>query len=56
MEQYLRWRFNSDPYVRGKYGRYCDEWLKGITDDQMAYYRLERERLTQKGIYKELNQ
>ena len=54
MEEYLRWRFNSDPYVMGKYGQYCDEWLKGITEDQMAYFRLERERLTQRGIYKGL--
>lgn len=54
MEKYLRWRFNSDPYVRNKYGRYCDEWLKGVTEDQMAYFKEERNRLTQRGIYKEL--
>ena len=54
MEKYLRWRFNSDPYVRNKYGRYCDEWLKGVTEGQMAYFKEEKNRLTQKGIYKEL--
>lgn len=52
MEQYLRWRFNCDSYVRNKYGRYFNEWFKGLTEEQMAYFRLERERLTQMGIYK----
>ena len=53
MEKYLRWRFMSDPYVRNKYGQYCEEWLKGVTEEQLAYYRVERERLTLMGIYKE---
>ncbi len=53
MEKYLRWRFTNDRYVKNKYGHYCDEWLKGITEDQMAYFKLERERLTLMGIYKE---
>lgn len=51
MEKYLRWRFMSDPYVRNKYGRYCEEWIKGLTEEQLAYFRVERERLTQMGIY-----
>lgn len=53
MEKYLIWRFMSDPYVRNKYGRFCTEWIKGVTEEQLAYFRLERERLTQMGIYKE---
>lgn len=43
----------SDPYVRNKYGRFCTEWIKGVTEEQLAYFRIERERLTQMGIYKE---
>jgi hypothetical protein len=53
MEKYLIWRFMSDPYVRNKYGRYCMDWIKGVTEEQLAYFRIERERLTQMGIYKE---
>lgn len=53
MEKYLRWRFMSDSYIRGKYGRYFDEWVKNITEEQMSYFRIERERLTLRGIYKE---
>jgi hypothetical protein len=53
MEKYLRWRFMSDPYVKGKYGRYCEDWIKNVTEDQLAYFRKERERLTLRGIYKE---
>lgn len=51
MEKYLRWRFTFR--VPTLYARYFDEWLKGVTEEQMAYFRLERERLTQMGIYKE---
>jgi hypothetical protein len=53
MEKYLRWRFMSEPYIRNKYGRYCEEWIKNVTEDQLAYFREERERLTLRGIYKE---
>jgi hypothetical protein len=53
MEKYLRWRFMCDPYVRNKYGQYCEEWLKGVTEEQLAYFREERERLVKMGIYKE---
>lgn len=53
MGKYLIWRFNSDPYVRNRYGMYCDEWINGITDEQMYYFRLEKERLTRMGIYKD---
>ena len=30
-----------------------DEWVKNITEEQMNYFRIERERLTLRGIYKE---
>lgn len=53
MEKYLRWRFNSDSYIKNKYGKYYDEWLKGITNEQMEYFKKERERLTLMGIYKD---
>ena len=43
----------TDPYVRGKYGRYCEEWMKNLTEDQLSYFRIEKERLTLRGIYKE---
>ena len=53
MEKYLIWRFMSDPYVRNKYGKYCTEWIKNVTEEQLAYFREERNRLTRMGIYKE---
>ena len=52
MEKYLIWRFMSDSYVRNKYGKYCLEWVKGVTDEQIAYFEKEKERLTLMGIYK----
>ena len=53
MDKYLRWRFMNDSYVRNKYGRYCEEWIKGVAEEQLEYFRVERERLTLMGIYKE---
>ena len=53
MEKYLIWRFMGDSYIRNKYGRYCTEWIKNVTEEQLAYFRVERERLTLMGIYKE---
>jgi hypothetical protein len=51
MEKYLKWRFMNDSYIRGKYGKYCDDWINNLTEEQLTYFKIEKERLTQRGIY-----
>lgn len=49
MKDYLRWRFCS--HLQTKYIKYFDEWVTGITSQQMAYFEKERERLINQGVY-----
>lgn len=36
-----RFRRNNHP----KYHKYCDEWIKGVTADQLRYFMQERQRI-----------
>ena len=49
MKDYLRWRFCSR--VPSRYIKYFDEWITGVTNEQMAYFEKERERLINQGVY-----
>ena len=51
MEKYLIWRFIKNNNKR--YWDYCLHWIKNLNEEQLAYFKLERERLTLMGIYKE---
>ena len=49
MEKYLIWRFLRNN--RNAYHKYCMDWIHNLTDEQLAYFSEEKERLTQRGIY-----
>lgn len=43
MKAYLFQRFIKNNH--SKYAKYVHEWIKGLTQDQLAYFKLEKERL-----------
>ena len=43
MKQYLMRRFLFNNH--NKYRKYADEWINGLTANQIAYFVLEKERL-----------
>ena len=47
---YLKWRFCQK--LQTKYVMYFDEWVANVTEEQMAYFKEEMNRLSQRGIYK----
>ena len=47
---YLKWRFTDK--LQTKYKMLFDEWASGVTEEQMAYYREEMQRLVSRGIYR----
>jgi len=49
LEKYLRWRFKMNNHA--KYQRCMDEWLSGVTDQQLWYFRQEMNRLIERGQY-----
>ena len=51
MKEYLINRFLKNNH--NKYSKYVIEWLNNITEDQMAYFILEKERLNN---YESINQ
>lgn len=49
---YLQWRFLRDCFPR--YRQYCAEWIANVTNEQIAYFLEEMNRLELKGEYKGL--
>lgn len=43
MGDYLRERFRRNNHT--KYHKYCDEWMLGVTADQLRYFIEERRRI-----------
>lgn len=43
MGAYLSERFRRNNHP--KYHKYCDEWIKGVTADQLRYFMQERQRI-----------
>ena len=43
MGDYLRERFRRNNHT--KYHKYCDEWMLGVTVDQLRYFIEERRRI-----------
>ena len=43
MGDYLRERFRRNNHT--KYHKYCDEWMRGVTADQLRYFIEERRRI-----------
>lgn len=43
VNEYLIYRFCSNNH--NKYKHYCNEWIKNITETQLDYFILEKERL-----------
>ena len=48
MKEYLIKRFIRNNH--NKYAKYVNEWISGLTDDQIAYFKLEKERLNEDNI------
>ena len=51
MRDYLLWRFTA--HLPTKYKILFDEWMSGITEEQMYYFRREKERVIKNGLYRE---
>ena len=51
MKDYLIKRFFI--YFHKKYHKYVEEWIRNLTEDQIAYFILEKERVN---IYESINQ
>lgn len=45
MKAYLVQRFLRNNH--SKYAKYVNEWVGNLTEDQLAYFKLEKERLHQ---------
>lgn len=43
MEEYLIKRFIRNNHR--KYHKYVNEWISNLTEDQLAYFKLEKERI-----------
>ena len=43
MKEYLKWRFCD--HLQNKYRMYFEEWFENITEEQMMYFKEEKERL-----------
>lgn len=35
-----------------RYRQYCQQWINNLTEEQIAYFKEEKKRLTNRGIYK----
>lgn len=53
MKEYLIQRFLKNNHK--KYHKYVTEWLEVLTDDQIAYFALEKQRLHEKDIIESNN-
>lgn len=49
LERYLLFRFKANN--RNAYHRYYDEWLSGVTDEQLEYFEREMYNLISQGKY-----
>lgn len=49
MLAYLEWRCRRNWHT--KYYKYIDEWIAGITEQQLNYFYKECEHLVDRGIY-----
>lgn len=47
---YLEWRFRVNN--AGKYQRYREEWIEGITSEQLSYFEKEMHHMIENGLYK----
>lgn len=47
--KYIKWRYKMNNH--NKYMKYFDEWFSGITDNQLMYFKLEKERLIKSEQY-----
>lgn len=43
LKEYLKARFLRNNH--NKYAKYCEEWINGITEDQVLYFLQEQKRL-----------
>ena len=48
MKYYLQQRFLRNNHR--KYHKYMDEWIDGVTEDQMRYFKEERRRIEENTI------
>ena len=49
LKKYLEFRFTH--FNRKPYWHYMNEWIKGLTDDQLKYFEKEMYNLIKLGIY-----
>lgn len=49
MNSYLQWRCRVNWHP--KYYKYIDEWISGVTPQQMEYFKGEMKHLIERGIY-----
>jgi hypothetical protein len=49
LDKYLKYRFKINNHP--KYQKYFDEWLNGVTEEQLNYYEREMYNLIKIGIY-----
>jgi len=49
LKKYLEFRFTH--FNINRYRHYMNEWIKGLTDDQLKYFEKEMYNLIEKGIY-----
>lgn len=49
---YLKWRFTQN--LKTNYKILFDEWVSKVTEQQMYYFRIEMERLINRGVYREI--
>lgn len=52
LEIYLLWRFKVNNINR--YQHFVNDWIFNLTENQLNYFAMEMERLTNRGIYKGL--
>jgi hypothetical protein len=49
LEKYLEFRFKNG--LKQAYQKYFDEWLSGVTEEQLNYFEREMYNLIKLGIY-----
>mgnify|MGYP006873000713 CR=1 FL=1 len=49
MKAYLEWRCRTNWH--NKYRKYINEWVSNVTPTQLEYFKIEKQHLTDKGVY-----